>query len=102
MRRSVANNLNDISKDNPKIALGVCKKWYGESVETDKIVKHACRTMLKDGDKQALKIFGYSDPSKMNVSNFKFDKNIFICSQNARRNETCRRGAKGIGLQDDL
>jgi 3-methyladenine DNA glycosylase AlkC len=75
VRRSVANNLNDISKDNPKIALGVCKKWYGESVETDKIVKHACRTMLKDGDKQALKIFGYSDPSKMNVSNFKFDKN---------------------------
>ncbi len=75
VRRSVANNLNDISKDNPKIVLRVCKKWYGESDETDKIIKHACRTMLKAGDKRALMIFGYSDPSKMNVSNFKFDKN---------------------------
>ncbi len=75
VRRSVANNLNDISKDNPKIALGVCKKWYGESEETDKIVKHACRTMLKAGDKRALMIFGYSDPSKMNVAHFKLDKN---------------------------
>ena len=75
VRRSVANNLNDISKDNPGIALGVCEKWYGESAETDKIVKHACRTMLKAGDKQALKIFGYSDPSAMTVSHFKLNKN---------------------------
>ncbi len=74
VRRSVANNLNDISKDNPNIALKVSKKWYGESEETDKIVKHACRTLLKAGDKRALIIFGYSDPSKMQVSNFKLDK----------------------------
>jgi len=73
VRRSVANNLNDISKDNPGIVLGVCEKWYGESAETDKIVKHACRTMLKSGDKRALKIFGYSNPSKMKVSNLKLD-----------------------------
>ncbi len=53
VRRSVANNLNDISKDNPGIVLDVCQKWYGETAETDKIVKHACRTMLKAGDKRA-------------------------------------------------
>jgi len=82
VRRSVANNLNDISKDNPKIALGVCKKWYGESAETDKIVKHACRTLLKAGNKQALMIFGYSNPSAMDVSNFKLDKNKIKIGEN--------------------
>ena len=74
VRRSVANNLNDISKDNPNITLRICKKWYGESKETDRIVKHACRTLLKAGDKRALLIFGYSDPSKMKVLNFKSNK----------------------------
>ena len=74
VRRSVANNLNDISKDNPGIVLDVCKKWYGETAETDKIVKHACRTMLKAGDKRALNIFGYSDPSAMDVAYFKLNK----------------------------
>ncbi len=75
VRRSVANNLNDISKDNPDIALDVCEKWYGQSAETDKIVKHACRTLLKAGNKRALKIFGYSNPSTMVVSNFILGKN---------------------------
>jgi 3-methyladenine DNA glycosylase AlkC len=74
VRRSVANNLNDISKDNPEVVLDICEKWHGVSEETDKIVKHACRSLLKAGDKRALRIFGYSDPSKMNVANLKIDK----------------------------
>lgn len=73
VRRSVANNLNDISKDNPDVALAICKRWYGESKNTDKIVKHACRTMLKAGDKRALLIFGYSDPSTLILKNFKLE-----------------------------
>jgi 3-methyladenine DNA glycosylase AlkC len=74
VRRSVANNLNDISKDNPDVALGICEKWHGQSENTDKIVKHACRSMLKAGDKRALAIFGYSDPSLINVKNLSLDK----------------------------
>ena len=30
VRRSVANNLNDISKDNPDLALDLCASWYGQ------------------------------------------------------------------------
>lgn len=74
VRRSVANNLNDISKDNPEVALGICEEWHGQSENTDKIVKHACRTMLKAGDKRALAIFGYSDPSIFGVENLSLDK----------------------------
>jgi len=74
VRRSVANNLNDISKDNPDITLAVCERWRGQSPETDKIIKHACRGMLKAGDKRALSLFGYSDPKDMVVSNLKLGK----------------------------
>jgi hypothetical protein len=70
----VANNLNDISKDNPEVVLGICESWHGQSTHTDKIVKHACRTMLKAGDKRAFLIFGYSDPSTMSVEKFKLEK----------------------------
>lgn len=74
VRRSVANNLNDISKDNPNIALEICEKWKGQSQKVDKIVKHACRTLLKAGNKRALAIFGYSDPSLIDVKNLALDK----------------------------
>lgn len=84
VRRSVANNLNDISKDNPEVALGICESWHGQSKNTDKIVKHACRTMLKAGDKRALLIFGYSDPSTMSVDNFKLEKTQIKIGENVR------------------
>ena len=77
VRRSVANHLNDISKDNPEIALEVCSRWYGQSENTDRIVKHACRTLLKGGDKRALQIFGYSDPSSMRVDNLRLEAAAF-------------------------
>ena len=73
VRRSVANHVNDISKDNPDIALELCGRWYGQSANVDRIVKHACRTLLKAGDSRALQIFGYSDPAGMRVENLKLE-----------------------------
>ena len=70
VRRSVANNLNDISKDNPQFVIDIAKKWKGMSKETDALVKHACRTLLKKGDSEVLKIFGF-DSSFMELSHFK-------------------------------
>lgn len=49
VRLSVANNLNDIAKDNPEIVIDLAKKWKGESKEVDWIIKHGCRTLLKQG-----------------------------------------------------
>lgn len=71
VRKSVANNLNDISKDHPDLALQVCEKWFGVSPKTDWIVKHACRTLLKNGDKRAMKIFGFADPALLAVKDFR-------------------------------
>ncbi len=57
VRRSVANHLNDISKDHPDVALSVAKSWKGETKETDAIVKHACRTLLKQGHQDVLTLY---------------------------------------------
>ena len=58
VRRSVANNLNDIAKDNPEIVLEIAKKWRGLSKETDAIIKHGCRTLLKQGHPEILSHYG--------------------------------------------
>lgn len=70
VRKSVANNLNDISKDNPQLVIKLVKEWQGLSKETDWIVKHACRTVLRKADPEALSIFGFSDKSKCSVDQF--------------------------------
>ncbi len=78
VRRSVANNLNDISKDNPELVLEICERWYNKTEKTDWIVKHACRTMLKKGNKQALLLFGYGNSSKIKVNKLTLEKKEVI------------------------
>jgi len=73
VRRSVANNLNDISKDHPKVLLKIAKKWKGISKETDAIIKHASRTLLKAGDPAIMKYYGL-DTKGVTVDNFKVIK----------------------------
>ena len=69
VRRSVANNLNDISRDHPLLVLDLFEKWKGQSTEVDRIIKHASRTMLKAGNKRALMLFGFANPDQLQVSN---------------------------------
>lgn len=59
VRRSVANNLNDISKDNPDIVIDIVKRWQGISPDTDWLLKHGCRTLLKKGHKDVLPLFDF-------------------------------------------
>ncbi|WP_438710558.1 DNA alkylation repair protein [Aquimarina muelleri] len=70
VRRSVANNLNDISKDNPDIVISLAKKWIGESNDIDWVVKHGSRTLLKQGNKQIMKLFGFKSTSQIKITNF--------------------------------
>src|SRR5690606_16915988 len=45
VQKSVANNLNDISKDHPNKIVSLAKAWQGIHNNTDWILKHACRTL---------------------------------------------------------
>jgi len=58
VRRSVANHLNDIAKDNPKTVIAIARRWKGTSAETDAVIKHGCRTLLKQGDATILALYG--------------------------------------------
>lgn len=61
VRRSVANNLNDISKDHPDVVIDIAKRWLGLNKETDAIIKHGCRTLLKQGHVEVLGVYGLSN-----------------------------------------
>lgn len=76
VRKSVANNLNDISKTNPDLVLKIAKEWYGKNDDTDWIVKHACRTLLKKGNPDALMLFGYGDTTSMQVNDYSLNKKV--------------------------
>lgn len=69
VRKSVANHLNDISKSQPELVLKIAKKWYGNNNNTNWIVKHALRTLLKQGNKNALGIFGLNDSKGIELNN---------------------------------
>lgn len=70
VRKSVANNLNDISKTHPDLVTKLAREWYGSSEYTDWIVKHGCRTLLKKGNPDVLAIFGYQDTKNIVVNGF--------------------------------
>ena len=75
VRRSVANNLNDISKTHPDLVVKIAKDWYGKNEYTDWIVKHGCRTLLKKGNRDVLAIFGLSDTASAETSDFTLETN---------------------------
>jgi 3-methyladenine DNA glycosylase AlkC len=70
VRRSVANNLNDISKDHPDLVLDISTQWQGIGKNTDWLIKHACRTLLKAGHPEAMLLFGYAAPDDIHISDF--------------------------------
>lgn len=75
VQKSVANHLNDITKDNPEIALKTLARWKKENkVNTNWIVKHALRSELKKGTPEALKILGYSLNPKLSIPLFNLSK----------------------------
>ena len=87
VRRSVANNLNDIAKDHPDLVIRLARKWKGISKETDAIIKHGSRTLLKKGHAEILSHYGLK-AEQVHVSAFKIltpkvnnGKDLVFCFQ---------------------
>lgn len=63
VRRSVANHLNDIAKNHPDLVADIAKKWLVDANNhRQRLVKHACRTLIKQGHRNTLSAFGYEQP----------------------------------------
>ena len=61
VRKSVANNLNDITKDHPDRVVALCRRWSeGAGAGRTWIVRHALRWLVKRGHSGALALFGAS------------------------------------------
>ncbi len=58
VRKSVANHLNDITKDHPAWVLDLIEGWSLENRHTAWIAKHALRSLIKQGNNRALAIIG--------------------------------------------
>jgi 3-methyladenine DNA glycosylase AlkC len=69
VQRSVANNLNDIGKDHPELAVEVCDRWStGGSAGQAWIVRHALRSLVKKGHRGALQTMGAGGKPQVSVS----------------------------------
>ncbi len=100
VRKSVANNLNDIVKDNPEVVLGIVKRWQGHSPRTDWIIKHGSRTLLRKANPQAMKIFGLAVADKIVVDKLKLEtKSISIGEAMSFSFTLTNTGAKPIKLR---
>lgn len=70
VRRSVANHLNDIAKDHPDLVADIAMNWMKDAdVQRRRLLRHACRTLIKQGHKPTLAVFGYG-PVKVQSLNF--------------------------------
>ncbi|KAA0445934.1 MAG: DNA alkylation repair protein [Candidatus Thioglobus sp.] len=81
--RSVANHLNDIAKFDADLVVNTLKKWQVENRQKDKkqldfLLKHSLRTLLKQGNIDALELLGFKPNPRIDISNFKL-KNKRIC-----------------------
>ncbi len=70
VRRSVANNLNDIGKDHPQLLANTAGRWLqGASPPRQWVVRHALRSAVKRGEAGALKVLGFGGQVDVALAN---------------------------------
>lgn len=102
VRRSVANSLNDISKDNPEWMINLCESWLADAHEhTDWIVKHALRSLVKAGDARVFPLLGYAAKPNVTVSDITLDKKRIAVGDSIGFSCTITGAKKGQNLVVD-
>ncbi len=74
VRRSVANNLNDIAKDHPQTVLERCADWkQNGNANRAWIVRHATRTLVKKGYPGIYSLLGLTEQPRISIKSFTLD-----------------------------
>jgi len=72
--RSVANHLNDIAKIDASLVIKTLKRWIDSKKQNEKemqfIVSHSLRTLVKEGNIEALELLGYGANPMIEIVNF--------------------------------
>lgn len=79
VRKSVANHLNDIAKDNPDFVLSTLTRWKNEANGKHQekigwILARALRTLIKAGHPKALQLIGVQSKTKILFRKFSLEK----------------------------
>jgi len=74
VRRSVANHLNDISKDHPDLALDLAEGWAVRGDAGAWVVRHGLRTLVKRGDPRALGLVGADTHTPVELVDLRADR----------------------------
>ena len=71
----MANHLNDISRLNSKLCVQTLKTWKEKKHEDfDWIAKTALRSLIKQGEKSALKFMGFNPDIKVKIGVLRLSK----------------------------
>lgn len=74
VRRSVANNLNDLGKVHPQQLVRTCAAWLdSESAARRALVEHALRSAVKRRDVNALRLLGYGKKPSVAIEKVRFE-----------------------------
>jgi len=78
VRRSVANHLNDLAKNNGDLVVKHLTQWRNKksTPEKERLINHALRTLIKQGHKGALAMIGYDDDFNLDVNINTFKKEV--------------------------
>ena len=83
VRRSVANHLNDLTKKHPDLVVDTLGRWQaaGQSIDEQRMLKHALRTLLKKGHPGALALLGYTADVPVSIQNFHVSNSVALGKQ---------------------
>lgn len=85
VRRSVANNLNDIAKDHPAKVISLCQSWsVSATAERQWLIRHALRSLVKSGYSDAFVLLGYSCNPQITIPTFKLSETCVILGNNLK------------------
>ncbi len=70
VRKSVANHLNDISKDHPELMLDWLNRWDLKNPSSAWIARHASRSLIKAGHPRSFRLFGFTAKPAVKISGF--------------------------------
>ncbi|HIK14188.1 MAG TPA: DNA alkylation repair protein [Leptolyngbyaceae cyanobacterium M33_DOE_097] len=72
VRRSVANNLNDIGKDHPPLLMETARRWMIDATDERRwLVRHALRSAIKRAEPDALAIMGFGKQANVAINQVK-------------------------------
>ena len=73
VRKSVANHVNDISKDHPALAVETVSDWLAADPASERrrwIASHGLRSLVKAGAPDALRLLGYDPDADLKLGRF--------------------------------